>query len=175
MVIFSAYYSIVLIGSDDPRYAMDKIAETAKITAYDIGFYTGRGAGSGYDLGKLDGTFAGMVKILPQAVNVSLFRPYLWEVKNPLMLLSAIESLGLLVITFYMFFHFRIRAFKSLLEPMVLFCITFSITFAFAVGVSTFNFGTLTRYKIPLLPFYLLGLILIQNYSRKKVLEKNYD
>ena len=31
-------------------------------------------------------------------------------------------------------------------------------TLAFAVGVSTFNFGTLSRYKIPMEPFYLLGI-----------------
>lgn len=172
MVILSAYYSVIVIGRDDPRYAVDKIAETAQITAYDIGFYSGRDAGSGYDLGTLDGTFEGMLKILPQAVNVSLFRPYLWEVKNPLMLLSAMESLCLFAITIYMFFHFRTRAFKSLLEPMVLFCLTFSITFAFAIGASTFNFGTLTRYKIPLLPFYMLGLILIQNFSKEETTKR---
>lgn len=167
MLILSGYYSIVLIGQDDPRYSLDKIAETAQITAYDIGFYTGRDAGSGYDLGKLDGTFSGMISLLPQAINVSLFRPYLWEVKNPLMLLSALESLGLLGITFYMIFRFRIKTFKAILDPPVLFCLVFSLTFAFAVGVSTFNFGTLARYKIPLLPFYLLAITFMLDYVNR--------
>jgi len=167
MLILSGYYSIVLIGQDDPRYSLDKIAETAQITAYDIGFYTGKDAGSGYDLGKLDGTFSGMISLLPEAINVSLFRPYLWEVKNPLMLLSALESLGLLGITIYMFFRFRIKTFKAILDPPVLFCLVFSLTFAFAVGVSTFNFGTLARYKIPLLPFYLLAIAFMLDYVNR--------
>jgi hypothetical protein len=166
MVVSSSYYSVVLIGKDDPKYAVDKIAETAQITAYDIGFYSGKDAGSGYDLGMLDGTFSGMIKILPQAINVSLFRPYIWEVRNPLMLLSAFESLAMLIITFYLFFKFRLRAFKALVEPTVIFCFVFSLTFAFAVGASTFNFGTLARYKIPLLPFYILGIIFIMNYVK---------
>ena len=42
----------------------------------------------------------------------------------------------------------------------------FSISFAFAVGVSTFNFGTLVRYKIPLLPFFLVALVLIRHHSK---------
>ncbi len=39
------------------------------------------------------------------------------------------------------------------------------------VGITTLNFGTLVRYKIPCLPFYLIALILILDYrnNRKKV------
>jgi hypothetical protein len=165
LIIFSGYYSVIKIGEDDPRYSLDKIAATARITAYDIGFYTGKDAGSGYSLGELDGTFGSMVKLAPQAVNVSLFRPYLWEVRNPLMLLSALESLALLFLTFYTIYRSRTKLFRALGDPTILFCLMFSLTFAFAVGISTFNFGTLTRYKIPLLPFYLMALILILNYS----------
>lgn len=160
------YYSVKLISDDDPRYSLDKIAETAKITAYDIGFYTGRDAGSGYSLGELDGSTEGMIRLAPQAINVSLFRPYLWEVKNPLMVLSAIESTFLLMFTLYAILKRRSKVIQSLSDPNVAFCLIFSITFAFAVGVSTFNFGTLSRYKIPLLPFYTLSLIYILNYKK---------
>ncbi len=167
ILVLSAYYSVVLIGENDPRYSLGKIAETAQITAYDIGFYTGKDAGSGYDLGELDGTFQGMIRLLPQAINVSLFRPYLWEIKNPLMLFSALESLALLVISLYLLFKFRLQVFKAIVSPPVLFCLVFSLMFAFAVGVSTFNFGTLARYKIPLLPFYALIIPLILDYLNK--------
>jgi hypothetical protein len=40
--------------------------------------------------------------------------------------------------------------------------------FAFAVGVSTFNFGTLTRYKIPLMPFYALALVYAYQLSKSE-------
>ncbi len=167
VLVASGYYAIVLIGKDDPRYSLDKIAITAQVTAYDIGFYTGRSAGSGYSLGELDGTFTNMVSKAPQAINVSLFRPYLWEVKNPLMLLSALESLALIGLTLYVLAVARSRFFKSWSDPTVLFCLVFSLTFAFAVGVSTFNFGTLARYKIPLLPFYLLAMVYILHYVKR--------
>jgi len=59
------------------------------------------------------------------------------------------------------------RLFAAINNPNVLFALIFSISFAFAVGVSTFNFGTLARYKIPLLPFFLVALILILHHSKR--------
>lgn len=166
LLVTSGYYAVVLVGEDDPRYALENIATTARITAYDIGFYTGKDAGSTYDLGELDGTFSGMIAKAPQAINVALFRPYLWEVKNPLMLISALESFILVLLTVYIVFSSGLHFLKGSVRPVVIFCIVFSLTFAFAVGVSTFNFGTLVRYKIPLLPFYLLALIEIYFYVK---------
>lgn len=167
LLVGTGYFSIVLIGMDDPRYSLDKIAMTAQITAYDIGFYSGKDAGSGYSLGELDGTFTNMINKAPQAINVSLFRPYLWEIRNPLMFFSAIESFFFLGLTLYAIAKSRSTIFRAMANPVVIFCFVFSLTFAFAVGVSTFNFGTLSRYKIPLLPFYALGIIYLLNYSNK--------
>jgi hypothetical protein len=168
LLLVSGYYSIILVGKDDQRYAIDRIAVTAQVTAYDIGFYTGRGAGSTYDLGELDGTVSNMISKLPQAVNVALFRPYLWEVRNPLMLLSALESLVLLGLTLFVIYRSGSKVVSLMGNPNILFCLVFSITFAFAVGVSTFNFGTLTRYKIPLLPFYSLALLYLYYWSKSE-------
>lgn len=168
IIIVTGYFAVIRIGSDDPRYALDNIAQTAKITAYDIGFYTGRDAGSGYSLGQLDGTFQSMLYLAPQAVNVTLFRPYLWEVRNPLMLLSSAESTLILAATIWLLVTCWSSLGRSLVKPDVLFCLVFSITFAFAVGVSTFNFGTLSRYKIPLLPFYAIALIIIYDHAKSE-------
>src|SRR5690606_21402317 len=54
LVAVSGYYAVLKTGEDDRRYALENLAQTAKITAYDIGFYTGRDAGSGYALGTLE-------------------------------------------------------------------------------------------------------------------------
>jgi hypothetical protein len=138
------------------------------VTAYDIGFWTGKDAGSRYSLGELDGTLQGMLRLAPQAINVSLFRPYIWEVNNPLMALAALESFALLIITLYVFATARARTFRYFFKPDVIFCLVFALIFAFAVGVSTYNFGTLSRYKIPLVPFFLVGIGLIYYYANKE-------
>ena len=152
---------------DSPGYSLDNIAETARITAYDIGFYTGKSAGSTYSLGELDGTFQSLLRLAPDAIVVSLFRPFIWEVNNPLMLLSAIESLLFLLLTIYFIIKSRFGIFRSLIRnPITLSFLVFSLGFAFAVGVSTFNFGTLSRYRIPVLGFYLTSM-LIAYYSER--------
>lgn len=167
--VLLSYWLVTKVGEGDARYAVSNIARTAQITAYDIGFYTGRDAGSGYSLGELDGTFSGMLSKLPQAINVSLFRPYLWEVKNPLMLLSSLEGTFLLVMVLYVLLSARLKFFSILNNPDVVFALTFSLIIAFAVGITSYNFGTLARYRIPLLPYFTISLVLLyfRNNERK--------
>lgn len=163
--IFFGYLGAQQAGSTDEKYALENIATTAQVTAYDIAYYSGAG-GSTYTLGQLDGSWSSMLKLMPQAINVSLFRPYLWEVNNPLMLLSAIESFFFTCLSLIVIFTkpYAIREMVS--NPFILFCFGFSVIFAFSVGISTFNFGTLVRYKIPMMPFYALFLVLI-DYRKK--------
>jgi hypothetical protein len=164
----SGYFATEQLARDDPRYAFQQLGNTARVTAYDIAYQTGRDAGSTYSLGELDGSFGSMLKLAPQAVNVSLYRPFLWEVRNPLMLMSAAESLFLLLMTLYLVYSSWGYLSKAILNSDVIFCFVFSITFAFAVGVSTYNFGTLSRYKIPLMPFFVIGLTLLNDYVNKE-------
>lgn len=173
LIILSGYWATIMISEDDRQYSLDNIAKTAQVTAYDIRYGWGArfGDGSGYDIGELDGTWQSMLRLAPQAINVSLFRPYLWEVKNPLMLLSAIESTLLLLITLYLIFMGLKNGFGGFFDPRIIFSLTFSIVFAFAVGVSTYNFGTLSRYKISMLPFYAVSLCILYYSNRDRKLD----
>lgn len=170
LIVFggAGFLALRQISAEDAKYSLDNVAERARITAYDIRYGWGarEGGDGGYDIGLPDGTIGGMVRLAPAAINVSLFRPYIWEVKNPLMLLAALESMLLIVLTL------RAILKKSILQavhdPFVIFCFTFAMLFAFAVGVSTFNFGTLMRYKIPLMPFYVIVLVVMQGIHRKE-------
>lgn len=161
-----AYMSVRLAGEGNDKYSLDKISKTAQITAYDIRYWTGRDAGSGYTLGKLDGSFSSMVNLAPNAINASLFRPYLWEVNNVLMLMAAIESFAFFLFVVIVLARVGFFFAKVIIQPNVIFLISFAITFAFAVGVSTFNFGTLVRYKIPMLPFFFVGLVLMMDHAK---------
>jgi hypothetical protein len=167
-VFWLGYFAVLKVGEDDPRYKLSQLSQTVKITAYDIRYGWGArlGEGSGYTLGELDGTWQSMIKLAPRAINVSLFRPYFWEASNPLMLFSAFEGFILFIITVFVLIRGRNKLLRHLVKPEIIFCLTFAIIFAFAVGVSTFNFGTLSRYKIPMMPFFLIGLILL--YDSKK-------
>jgi hypothetical protein len=169
IAMFLAYYAVVKVGEDDARYNISRLAETAKITAYDIRYGWGArtGEGSGYTLAELDGSWQTMLSLAPSAINISLFRPYLWEVKNPLMILSGLEAFLLLILTLQLVWRVRDKIFSYVQKPDVLFCLVFALVFAFAVGVSTFNFGTLSRYKIPMMPYYLLALGIMHAYWKR--------
>jgi hypothetical protein len=43
-----------------------------------------------------------------------------------------------------------------------MFCFSFAIFFAFSVGLTTSNFGSLVRYKIPATPFFMAALFIVR-------------
>jgi len=157
----AAFFALQQITAEDTKYQLDSLAERARITAYDIRYGWGArtGGDGGYDIGLPDGTWQGMVRLMPAAINVSLFRPYLWEVRNPLMLLAALEALAMFILTVRMLWKGDLK--HRLKDPFLIFCLGFALLFAFAVGVSTFNYGTLMRYKMPMMIFFL-ALIVVE-------------
>lgn len=173
IILFGGIGALALtqITAENEAYQLSNIAQQAKTTAYDIRYGWGArtGGDGGYDIGLPDGTIAGTLKLMPAAINVSLFRPYLWEVKNPFMLLSALESLIVLILTIRFILRGGFKKIRT--SPFLMFALSFSLLFAFAVGVSTFNFGTLMRYKIPMMPF--LAIFLFQDSEALKNSVKN--
>ncbi|MFD1872249.1 hypothetical protein [Hymenobacter bucti] len=165
-----AFYAATNLTKDDDRFAVDKIGERSKITADYLYETSVKQEGSGYYLGKQDGTISGMAKLAPQAVVVSLFRPFLWEARNPVMLLSAIEATFFLIFTLRIFWRTGIGVTLSLIgnTPVLLMNFIFVLIFAASVGITSSNFGTLVRYKIPLIPFYLGGLYILQSIANEK-------
>lgn len=159
-------------GKNLGKYSLDNIAKTSNITRDWIEYASGRDEGSAYDLGNFEPSIQGMLTKLPEAVNVTFFRPYPWEAGKVIVLLSAIEAFLFLFICLKVIFTIGLsRIWQTIVqEPTIQFCLIFSIIFAFAVGISSYNFGALSRYKIPCLPFFALALILI--YYKNKPLNK---
>ncbi|TDN35818.1 hypothetical protein A8B98_12265 [Hymenobacter sp. UV11] len=166
-----AIYAMGQIAAADARFNIDKIGAQSKLTATYLQGVSKQENGSGYNIGEQDGTIAGMAKLAPQAVVVALFRPFLWESRNPTMLLSALEATYFLFLTVRIFY--RVGLFKALrtitASPVLTLCFVFSLVFAISVGISSGNFGTLVRYKIPLMPFYLSGLYILQSMTQPVV------
>jgi hypothetical protein len=150
------------------QYSLSSISATVETTRDWITYSSGD-EGATYDLGEFEPTLWGMAKIFPAGVTVTLFRPFLWEIRKPIQLLSGLESFVFIVLTIATFikngigFTFR----KVFSDPNLIFFLTFSLIFAFAVGISTGNFGSLSRYKIPCLPFFA-ALLVILYYTRQK-------
>ncbi|GGF20413.1 hypothetical protein [Hymenobacter cavernae] len=160
--LIAAYFGATHLTAGDDKYDVDKIGERTKINS---AYLTSQVAnGSAYNIGSFDGSLGSMVKVAPQAVIVSLFRPFIWEVRNPVMLLSALEAILFIYLTFSLFYRTGVvKSFQLIAsQPILTFCFIFSIVLAIGVGTNSGNFGTLVRYKIPLMPFYLGALYIMQ-------------
>ena len=128
------------------------------------------GRGSSYSLGEYDeSSWRGLLKIFPAAVNVTFFRPYIWEVKNAGMLAQAFESLLFLYFTILTILKVGPIKFYSTItnNSFLLMCVVFAIFFGFAVGFSSYNFGALSRYKIPAVPFFVAALFIIRHKAEE--------
>jgi hypothetical protein len=126
--------------------------------------------GSTFSLGvEYDGSVSSLIKIAPAAIIATLYRPFLWESKKISTLLSSIESMVIMFFTLSVFFKAGpVNFFRPILkDPTILYCLLFAILFALFVGATTANFGTLVRYKIPCMPFYIIAIFLIQDWANK--------
>ena len=133
--------------------------------------------GNSFDIGTIDPSLGGMLSKAPVAIFAGLFRPTLLDVKNPLMLVSALENTGLMIFLLYIIFQVGILAFLKYIfsKPMIMFSFVFAIFFSFAVGLTTSNFGSLVRYKIPALPFLLASLYMIKHNKERMLLGLDSD
>jgi hypothetical protein len=119
---------------------------------------------------EFDGSVTGLIKMAPVYIGTAFFRPFIWESKKPTTLLSSLEAMVLLFFTISVFFK---AGFKTIFQTftknsLAIYCILFAIVFALFVGATTLNFGTLCRYKIPCMPFYVIAIFLVQDATRQK-------
>lgn len=140
----------------------------SKSSAYSIkeatsSFSLGVNMDDGVTMGKL-------ALIAPAAIVATLYRPFLWESRNVSTLLSSIESLFIIVFTLMVIYKAGPFNFAKIIvkTPIILYCILFSLLFAVFVGATTKNFGSLVRYKIPCMPFYVMAIFLVQDVARQK-------
>lgn len=167
LIFFSlgAYFALVKLSEGSSKYSIDTVLNTAYVSKVDLtsSYYYSDGKGSSYDIGDFSPTPTGVLSKLPICVITTFFRPFLFESRSVLMLISALENTIILLFFFRLFYRIGIFRFFKLLgtQSVLFFSFGFSISFAFMVGLSSGNFGNLVRYKIPCIPFFLVSLIIM--------------
>jgi hypothetical protein len=124
-----------------------------------------KAGGSGYSLGEdMDYSPSTIIRKAPLALAISLFGPFPWQVRNAVMLMSSIESMYF----FYLFLSvllsvYGIKKLTGLLtDPILLFCLSFIVVLGVSIGLTSFNYGALVRFRIPLLPFFATFLVVLR-------------
>lgn len=148
------------------EYSLDNVLSKAVKTQQDL--IREQYGGNSYNIGVFEPTIGGVVAKIPAALNLALFRPYLWDVRNVMMLLSALENMLMLGLSIYILVRVKFSTLiKSLFShPLLIFSLLFALFFAFSVGLTTANYGALARLKIPCIPFYLASLFILYSLNR---------
>jgi len=155
---------IILLGHYFPEYAIDNFtARTSDLQHLSRGYHRLRG-GSHFTLsGEIPTTFVGQLAYAPAALLTSLFRPSLFEVHNLLMLANAVETTVLTLLFVRILFTRNLGNVRRQIacDPFLMFCLVFVVAFGIAVGLASSNLGTLSRYRCPILPFFVVLLLVL--------------
>lgn len=103
--------------------------------------------GTRFPLDSLQPSITGFARVLPQALSHTFVRPYIWEAKGALQLMTAVEIIvcWLLVITAMV--KKEIHWKKTLTSPLLLFSLSFGITLYIFIGFTIPFPGAIVRYK----------------------------
>ncbi|HMR45323.1 MAG TPA: hypothetical protein PKC92_00895 [Bacteroidia bacterium] len=172
IVGLSGFLLLNTLSDELGKFKIDRLLDEAAVSNADLqSDYYG---GNSFSIGEIEPTVQSMLIHMPLAINAALFRPYITEARNVMMIVSGLENLFILLFTLYVLYKVKIFGiFKYFNKNSLLtFSLIFSLFFAFAVGISTSNFGSLVRYRIPLLPFFVSSLIIIRYLYEKEKAEK---
>jgi hypothetical protein len=157
---------ILLLGQYFPEYSPDAFStRTAELQQMGR---TVKG-GSNYALSDdVPTTLVGQLAFAPVALLASLFRPAIFEARSVLMLANALETTLLTLLLLRILFRRNLgRVRRQLMDdPFMVFCIAFVVAFGIAVGLTSTNLGTLSRYRSPILPFFAMMLFVLQRPRR---------
>ncbi len=158
-----ALFALQQLGDSLGRYSVDKVIKTASGAQQDLkqSYY----GGNTFNIGDYEPTIEGMLSVSHKAIFATLFRPTFLDVRNVVMGICAVENMFILFFTIYLIIRLRVVRFFTYItsHPLLMFSFIFSLFFAFSVGVSISNFGTLVRLKIPCIPFYLSSLVILNS------------
>lgn len=173
LVSGAAVTVIVMIGLGElfPAYSMDSVADSIEqqqlaslTTAGGSDFRTTEPA-SLERKGPL-----GLLAESPLTLFTALLRPTIIEVRNPLMFLNSLETTLLL---YFMFMAYRRTGGAQLARwiwssPDIMASVAFVALFGVAVGLATTNLGTLSRYRLPMMPFYFYVVVSAHQLGRSE-------
>jgi hypothetical protein len=146
------------LGQFSLQLALDNIIATQKDLVENSEYGTNR-----FDVGELQPTWSSVFSKFPIATTASLFRPFITECTNFVMVLAGLENLFVLSVFIRMLIKTRIVFIGSAIagNPLILSCVIFTLLYGFVTGITTPNFGALVRFKIPLMPTFMGAMYMV--------------
>jgi hypothetical protein len=118
-----------------------------------------------------EATSPSFLKNIPMAIFSGMYRPFLTEAHTTLQLIAAAENLLLLILTIGALTQIR-KMLNSEHRLLTFSLLIYIMLLCIFLTLSTPNFGTLSRYRIGFLPFFVLLLAsenpLVTKFSKPK-------
>jgi len=129
-------------------------------------------SGSLIDAEPLNPNIFSFLRNLPEALVNSAFRPGILDAKNALQWLAALENLGIIIT---LMFAVGLFNYEKKYLSFFLFLLMFVLIVYSLIGLTTPVLGTLVRYRVPALPFYMMLCFLMIDYERlKRILNETF-
>jgi hypothetical protein len=172
VILFQIYSSSTM----ESEYSPDNVVDRAMIVRNDFSNNSTYGSNR-YKAIEVDNSGAGLLRAVPEAIISGMFRPFIWEARTPLIMISAIENLFILLYFILILVKLKPRGFVKFIttHPLILFGFIFSILLAFIVGFTSILFGVLIRFRTPFLPFLVSFVIIAAGKLRSLKMVTGYS
>lgn len=138
-----------------PELSAESLSDqSARVSGYADG-------GSAYSLSRVGGESP--LLAAPVALFAALFRPFIFEAHNITALLNSIETTVFLLLLFRAVQLVGLRRMleRTLTTPSLLMPFVIVLTLGTATGLVSGALGTLSRYRVPMIPFYVFWLVAV--------------
>jgi len=114
-----------------------------------------------YSLGEIEYTPLGLISALPNSLLAGIYRPYPWESFSLSLFLNGLESLLFIFLTIRFFVIKNLRQRLQIIQKteFLIYSLFFVLIIAFIAGYTSILFGLLVRIRAPLIPFFVLLLL----------------
>lgn len=165
VLIFPAVYGFALALAMVMKFIHPAFDFPALIASWQEAFLRAP-ANSALPAKKLEPTFFGLLKNLPQSFNFAFLRPLLWENKGKQYLLFALELFLMQLLFIYSLFQRSAPDRRRLIFR--LFCFSLAFTGCLFLGYTVHIIGALVRYRSIFFPFLFAAVVSELTVIRKR-------
>jgi hypothetical protein len=146
----------------------ESIEETIKYSQKSVEVYleTASEQGGSLVMATIDPSPFGLIKFSFNGLITVFMKPFPWELNKIIYLFLILENLGIYYLIFLKIKDTGISPTKNKMFFMN-FCVFFFIVMGIIVGITTFNLGTIARYRVQALPFLFGGLFSLKIINKK--------
>jgi hypothetical protein len=123
--------------------------------------------GSAISLKRLMPNYSSVIRLFPVAFINVFFRPFIGDVENALSLFACIENIALIFLFCLMIYFYQKPSYAD--QKIIIFSLLFVFTLYSLVGLTTPVLGAAVRYKAPALPFLLISIFLLCDFTKFKL------